>query len=165
MRPCDVCGTEFAPPRARSRHCSKRCAKRAGRLRYYGAHPEKLAAKREQDRRGRAGRGDWRHGDPQTRRDNRYAYDQRRRAAGGEPITLISIAERDDWACYLCDGPPVTRADWSLDHVVPLVRGGTHTRDNAKLAHHRCNSRKGTKLLGELPALPWPFVPTQGVAK
>ena len=30
----------------------------------------------------------------------------------------------------------------SRDHVVPLAKGGTHTWDNVKLAHFRCNTLK-----------------------
>ena len=30
----------------------------------------------------------------------------------------------------------------SLDHIVPLSRGGTHTLDNVQLAHLACNERK-----------------------
>lgn len=37
----------------------------------------------------------------------------------------------------------------SLDHVVPLSRGGTHTRDNAVLACLECNMSKGDKMLAE----------------
>lgn len=33
----------------------------------------------------------------------------------------------------------------SVDHVIPLSKGGTHTWDNVKLAHKRCNSKKGNK--------------------
>jgi 5-methylcytosine-specific restriction endonuclease McrA len=33
----------------------------------------------------------------------------------------------------------------SLDHVIPLAREGSHTRDNVKLSHLACNLRKGTK--------------------
>lgn len=33
----------------------------------------------------------------------------------------------------------------SIDHVVPLSKGGTHTWDNVHLAHKRCNMVKGNK--------------------
>jgi len=52
------------------------------------------------------------------------------------------VAERDGWVCAICHGE-VTRADWSLDHVVPLSEGGLHTIDNVVLAHKRCNSWRG----------------------
>ncbi len=34
----------------------------------------------------------------------------------------------------------------SLDHVMPLARGGEHAIDNVQAAHLRCNVRKGVKL-------------------
>lgn len=35
---------------------------------------------------------------------------------------------------------------FTLDHVVPLARGGEHSYRNVKLAHPLCNSRKGAKV-------------------
>lgn len=61
-------------------------------------------------------------------------------------FTKTDIAERDQWQCHLCGGV-VTRSDWSLDHLVPVSRGGEHSRDNVALAHLRCNVSRGAKLL------------------
>jgi 5-methylcytosine-specific restriction endonuclease McrA len=30
----------------------------------------------------------------------------------------------------------------TLDHIIPLLEGGTHTRQNAQLAHKKCNASK-----------------------
>ena len=38
----------------------------------------------------------------------------------------------------------------SLDHVVPLSRGGSHTLGNVRCAHLICNIRKGSKFDDEL---------------
>lgn len=64
------------------------------------------------------------------------------------PVKRLEIAERDGWKCHIC-GKRVTKKDWSLDHLVPLSKGGSHTPENVALAHRRCNSRRGT---GCLPA-------------
>jgi len=41
----------------------------------------------------------------------------------------------------------------SLDHVLPLARGGRHTRENVRLTHLRCNVRRGaTTLLAQSEA-------------
>ncbi len=61
------------------------------------------------------------------------------------PISRIEIAERDGWLCAICGGA-VVRAEWSLDHVVPLSKGGHHIHSNVTLAHKACNSKKGAKL-------------------
>jgi 5-methylcytosine-specific restriction endonuclease McrA len=37
----------------------------------------------------------------------------------------------------------------TLDHLIPLSKGGNHTSDNLALAHGRCNSRRGA---GRIPA-------------
>ena len=58
-----------------------------------------------------------------------------------ERIDRVRVAERDGWMCSIC-GDAVTRSNWSLDHVKPLSRGGTHTYDNVAIAHARCNSSK-----------------------
>lgn len=63
-------------------------------------------------------------------------------AARREPIDLATVATRDRWQCHICRRK-VTRATWSLDHLVPLVHGGDHTYDNVALAHHLCNSVRG----------------------
>lgn len=57
----------------------------------------------------------------------------------------LDIYERDSWICQICGSevdPVILYPDpWSatLDHVVPLSRGGDHTVKNTVLAHLRCN--------------------------
>jgi 5-methylcytosine-specific restriction protein A len=43
--------------------------------------------------------------------------------------------------CYYCQRP-VTRDQMTLDHIVPLIRGGRSTRGNMVLACKTCNNRK-----------------------
>lgn len=70
------------------------------------------------------------------------------RALDGGSIGRWRIFERDGWACHIC-GDPVDRdavvpdlAAPTLDHVVPLARGGEHSEANIKTAHFYCNSVK-----------------------
>lgn len=75
---------------------------------------------------------------------------RRKRAMAGtkvEPVSRERVARRDGWRCGICGGR-VTRNDWSLDHIVPLSRGGSHTYGNVTLAHNLCNIRRG---VGRLP--------------
>lgn len=75
-----------------------------------------------------------------------------------EEIALREIYERDHGRCYICGG----MTDWndyrmvdgfkvvgkrypSRDHVIALHNGGTHTRDNIRLACWGCNSKKSDK--------------------
>jgi 5-methylcytosine-specific restriction enzyme A len=43
--------------------------------------------------------------------------------------------------CYYCERP-IAREQMTLDHIVPLIRGGRSTRGNVVLACKTCNSRK-----------------------
>lgn len=78
-------------------------------------------------------------------------------------ISLKTLYKRDKGICYICGG----KCDFkdharngsnfisgptypSVDHVVPLARGGKHSWDNVKLAHHLCNAKKSDILPSEL---------------
>lgn len=92
----------------------------------------------------------------QSQRENSANGKHRRRAwikqAPHEPISRVTIYRRDNWTCGICqqhvDGwltyPHPMSA--SLDHVIPLARGGSHTYRNVQLAHLRCNIAKGDRL-------------------
>lgn len=67
-----------------------------------------------------------------------------------ERFTLDEIYARDKAICHLCSGHCLRR-DATVDHLIPLIKGGPHTRANVKLAHRSCNSRKKDRLLHELP--------------
>jgi 5-methylcytosine-specific restriction endonuclease McrA len=64
-----------------------------------------------------------------------------------EPVDYAVILERHGMQCHICKAPIESKAVLHFDHVVPLVRGGTHTYDNIKPAHSRCNLSKHAKLL------------------
>jgi 5-methylcytosine-specific restriction endonuclease McrA len=87
--------------------------------------------------------------------ERRRMNDQTRRArkvdAFVEPVSLDVVAERDGFCCGICSDPvdmslaypdPFSR---SLDHIVPLSRGGEHSYSNTQLSHLRCNVSKGAK--------------------
>lgn len=75
-----------------------------------------------------------------------------------EGINLKSLYNRDNGVCAICGG----KCDWndhkykgryftvgknypSIDHILPLSRGGLHSWENVQLAHHGCNTRKGAR--------------------
>lgn len=66
-----------------------------------------------------------------------------------ERFTLHKIAERDRWRCHLCKRR-VTKGQASIDHLIPVSDGGTHTRANVALAHHLCNSLRGAGGVAQL---------------
>lgn len=65
-----------------------------------------------------------------------------------EYFTHEEIAMRDNWKCHLC-GKRVTRKNWSIDHLQPMSKDGSETRQNVALAHVLCNVRRGA---GRKPA-------------
>lgn len=88
--------------------------------------------------------------------ESRKAANARRRAvlAGARTADVFTndeIFNRDGWVCQLCGEPVDSGLEWphpmykSLDHRVPLNRGGAHTKDNVQLAHLSCNARKGDR--------------------
>mgnify|MGYP000054459347 CR=1 FL=1 len=73
----------------------------------------------------------------------------------GDDITLAVLGERDGWICSICHKKVVvrsgrTRKSASIDHVIPLCEGGTHTWPNVALAHKGCNSAKGRRGTSQL---------------
>lgn len=67
----------------------------------------------------------------------------------GDRITLSALMSRDDRRCHLCGGTtywskgPLHDKYPTIDHLVPISQGGTHTWDNVALAHRGCNLRRG----------------------
>lgn len=127
------CGVRFTPTYDKQRCCSEQ-------------HGKNLY--------NRESRADGRQG-PQVWNDRRRdAYHRRRAlkkgASTGEPVVFAVIAERDKHRCGICRGK-VSNVPWphplsaSLDHVVPLSKGGAHDPANIQLAHLGCNSTKGNR--------------------
>jgi len=77
-------------------------------------------------------------------------------------IPLVSrayLAERDGLSCHLCRKPLRLETKHpdpgyaSIDHVIPLARGGGNDLANLRLAHLVCNLRKRANAMGEQLAL------------
>ena len=89
--------------------------------------------------------------------DRRRSNDQARRARKkGNSVTsaalLVDIVERDGLQCGACGVSVDLSLAWpdpfskSVDHIVPLARGGSHSLDNCQLMHLRCNISKGARM-------------------
>lgn len=59
-------------------------------------------------------------------------------------IALLRLERFCRWCCTR-----LTVENFSIDHIVPLFKGGNHKPDNLAAACLRCNLSKGTKLIGE----------------
>ena len=55
-------------------------------------------------------------------------------------------------ACYYC-AKTLTKTECTMDHVVPLVRGGKSTKGNIVVACKDCNNSKKDNLLLDLSAV------------
>jgi predicted nucleic acid-binding Zn ribbon protein len=68
------------------------------------------------------------------------------------PVWFKKIYVRDNGVCQICGEPvpydktPINPMGATIDHVIPLSKGGMHYPGNCQLAHRRCNSLKGNKI-------------------
>jgi len=68
------------------------------------------------------------------------------------PTTRREVLERDGATCQLCGqvGAADVDADgfsWHIDHITPVILGGSNALGNLQLACRKCNLRKGAKAL------------------
>lgn len=67
------------------------------------------------------------------------------------------VLTRDNYTCIYCGAKvgdvvrdvTLTRHDLTVDHILPLSRGGKNTWSNTACACFACNHRKGNRLPGE----------------
>jgi 5-methylcytosine-specific restriction endonuclease McrA len=115
-------------------------------------HSQYPESQREAFRRRRQRVGHWRNLYP----ERAAAYDARRRALVAQAQTdevfaPLDVYTRDGWTCQLCRKPIDQSIAWphpmspSVDHIVPLSRGGAHALSNVQSAHLGCNSSKCDK--------------------
>jgi 5-methylcytosine-specific restriction endonuclease McrA len=68
----------------------------------------------------------------------------------------VHIFERDSWTCQICGRKINKRLKWpnphskSIDHIIPLSKGGDDRPLNVQAAHLRCNLGKSIKSVGQL---------------
>lgn len=121
---CKICGEEFYSVYPTKIYCSDKCRRKA--------------------------------------RESRVNKSIRRRCHGygvfyDNTITNDAVFMRDGYVCQICGKPcDTTDKSWghcgpmspSVDHIIPLVSGGTHTWDNVQCAHVICNSYKRDQVVG-----------------
>ncbi|MCB1786871.1 MAG: HNH endonuclease [Gammaproteobacteria bacterium] len=75
----------------------------------------------------------------------------RKRAAYVADVWRPRIFKRDGYRCQICGGKlamdkrapdPMSP---SIDHIIPLARGGNHEPANCQAAHFLCNARKSDR--------------------
>ena len=68
-------------------------------------------------------------------------YKLRREYYGMRDALLDALIERDGYYCRECN----STENITIDHIVPVVRGGKNLMSNLQLLCRSCNSRKGAK--------------------
>ncbi len=87
----------------------------------------------------------WTKAHPEKGAEKTSRYRARKRHAPRvEAIDRALIFLRDQWICQLCHRK-VQPEKASIDHVIPLSKGGEHTYRNLVLVHRLCNSSKGNR--------------------
>lgn len=155
-RACALCGIMFTPRRPGQENCSRSCkTARRNRLASEARQAAKAGTARACVVCGNplpsSARADKRYcSDSCTRRARKHIGNAQRRMRVPDQMQAISRADvyaRDGWVCQLCGEAVDPEREYpdplaaSLDHVVPLSRGGTHESTNLQLAHLSCNAR------------------------
>lgn len=146
---------------AQKEDAAYKAQRQAARVRFYEANKERVRAASN------AWTAEWRTRNADALREYDRAYrrnnpdqvrakNQRRRAqmlaAWDEDVDLVQLFDRDAGMCGICRQPVDPKVAWpdkmskTLDHIVPLSRGGRHSWANAQLAHAVCNSRKNNSV-------------------
>ena len=124
MKMCPTCGGVFVPSHGLQVYCSQECSKRANNA---------------------------------ITKDRRVRLINSRDRDNG--ITLERLYQKSKGVCAICG----TACDWndyhyagsffiadnnypSIDHIVPLSKGGKHAWSNVQLAHRICNTKKGASI-------------------
>ena len=112
---CQHCGKVFKPRLHQERiYCSARCVKQSHRR--------------------------------NSRHKHKVQRRERLKIGKVETVRLGILLHRDNYTCQICHKPvqsnkkvPHPKAP-TIDHIIPLVDGGTHEYRNVQLAHFYCNS-------------------------
>lgn len=63
------------------------------------------------------------------------------------------VVEEHRFLCHLCGEPTILKIGsplrLSLDHIIPLSRGGTNVKENVAPAHSHCNQKRSDMLMYE----------------
>jgi hypothetical protein len=68
-------------------------------------------------------------------------------------LSRHNIYKRDNYTCYLC-GEEHGASSLTIDHIIPVSRGGKNTWENLITCCQKCNWDKGDKLLSEIGKKP-----------
>lgn len=154
---CQYCGKEFETKRAGKKYCSSHCSTIASKRRrkplkeFYTAQCVVCGSSFETN-----------HSNSKTcsvqcrrslaRIERNRRYKQLRKAGDFEcSVTLQNVFDKFNGVCCGCgkklsfDCDSLSEEYPSIDHIIPLSKGGVHMWDNVQLLCRKCNCIKGTK--------------------
>lgn len=96
-----------------------------------------------------------------TKKKRVQYYSPKRRAiyAQGDDIDHLTLFELHAWTCRICRKPINPRLRLpnymaaTVEHIIPLCKGGTHTWHNTAPAHAKCNFEKADSLPDEFQGI------------
>lgn len=171
---CKACMRE-AGRQYQRRHAERRRAKDRAR---YWANPEraKEEAKRYYEANAEARRvyaAQYRATNPEKAKASQRKYREshpeqhiaqehlrRARRTGVQIVETVMpnvVFERDGGICGICR-EVVFEQDRTIDHIIPISKGGEHSYANTQLAHRRCNEVKHTTLPEHLATMEASYV-------
>lgn len=95
---------------------------------------------------------EWKRNNPDKVRENMHRRRARIHDAFIENVEMSALLQRDGNTCQLCMLPVKLDAAFpdphfpTVDHVIPLIRGGEHSYANTQVAHYLCNVQKGARM-------------------
>ena len=146
---CAHCGASMAHKRAGAVYCSRSCKSLAGGKRRTASNPSLNAVRyqREKDHR-RAYAVTYGQRRPEVGRAARAKRKALARNAGVLDVSARDwrrLCSRHGWRCFYCSA----KAPLTMDHIVPIIRGGRHSIGNLIPACGSCNSSKSRRFIME----------------
>ena len=149
---CEICTKPFTASRSDSKCCSANCTKINKRISDRKLKRQRLLA-------GLCAR----HGTPgqcEICHARNFNKNNKRRGPQGERAPALSkadkrkLCEQQKWKCSLCGKKLNSKLrsthnmGVTIDHVIPVSKGGTGDLANLNAAHRICNIKKGNRSLG-----------------
>jgi len=93
----------------------------------------------------------WRQAHPVEIRHRYASRRMRTKSKPTEPCNVLAqlISDVRNLKCGIC-GKRMSVKDRTLDHIIPLSKGGSPEIWNLRIVHMRCNSSKGATMTDEL---------------
>ena len=143
-RICEVCGKEYEPKSPKAKTCCRKCSIKRWKI----LNPEKSKEYNRQSARR------CRKRDPERYRfyskNRRHMIREASNGVSGKKFSTVftlkdwdEIKEKHNQCCVICGASDLKL---TIDHIIPLSKGGKHNRDNIQPLCHSCNSRKKDKI-------------------